>query len=158
HQDQWLPYLCVCRHLGRAGAAHPDPHPSQPSTGWLNPSVPCTLTQDMKLDGSRRFRHAMNFPAELVKGIQAQGVEQELVCIYIHSPCIFQDTHNSSVLNNYVLGAYLRSGHVAGLSQPVEIQIWHDMVLVSRTLVWAQTLGCLLLSSSLPWTPCPEDP
>ncbi|XP_074769755.1 adhesion G-protein coupled receptor G5 [Athene noctua] len=84
---------------------------------------------DMKRDGSSRFRHAMNFPAELVKGIQSQGVEQELVCIYIHSPCIFQDAHNSSVLNNYVLGAYLRSGHVAGLSQPVEIQIWHDMVL-----------------------------
>ncbi|XP_026712797.1 adhesion G-protein coupled receptor G5 [Athene cunicularia] len=120
--------LKLSSRMGEPGQ-HPDPHPSQPSTGWLNPSVPCTLTQDMKLDGSRRFRHAMNFPAELVKGIQAQGVEQELVCIYIHSPCIFQDTHNSSVLNNYVLGAYLRSGHVAGLSQPVEIQIWHDMVL-----------------------------
>uniref|UniRef100_A0A8C0EKP3 Uncharacterized protein n=1 Tax=Bubo bubo TaxID=30461 RepID=A0A8C0EKP3_BUBBB len=75
--------------------------------------------------------HAMNFPAELVEGIQAQRVEQELVCIYIHSPCIFQDAHNSSVLNDYVLGAYLRSGRVVGLSQPVEIQFWHDMVLVS---------------------------
>ncbi|NXL38025.1 AGRG5 protein, partial [Glaucidium brasilianum] len=42
---------------------------------------------------------------------------------------LLQDAHNSSVLNNYVLGAYLRSGRVAGLSQPVEIQIWHDMVL-----------------------------
>ncbi|XP_074737572.1 adhesion G-protein coupled receptor G5 [Strix uralensis] len=84
---------------------------------------------DRKLDGSRRFRHAMNFPAELVEGIQVQGVEQELVCIYIHSPCIFQDAHNSSVLNNYVLGAYLQSGRVVGLSQPVEIQFWHDMVL-----------------------------
>uniref|UniRef100_A0A8C8B9P4 Adhesion G protein-coupled receptor G5 n=1 Tax=Otus sunia TaxID=257818 RepID=A0A8C8B9P4_9STRI len=102
-----------------------------PSTGRLNPSVPCPLVQDRKLDGSRRFRHAMNFPAELVEGIQVQGVEQELVCIYIHSPCIFQDAHNSSVLNNYVLGAYLRSGRVVGLSQPVEIQFWHDMVLVS---------------------------
>uniref|UniRef100_A0A8C8B8J5 Adhesion G protein-coupled receptor G5 n=1 Tax=Otus sunia TaxID=257818 RepID=A0A8C8B8J5_9STRI len=117
---------------------HPDPHPSQPSTGRLNPSVPCPLVQDRKLDGSRRFRHAMNFPAELVEGIQVQGVEQELVCIYIHSPCIFQDAHNSSVLNNYVLGAYLRSGRVVGLSQPVEIQFWHDMVLVSRTPPRAQ--------------------
>ncbi|CAM9453537.1 unnamed protein product [Bubo scandiacus] len=84
---------------------------------------------DRKLDGSRRFRHAMNFPTELVEGIQVQGVEQELVCIYIHSPCIFQDAHNSSVLNDYVLGAYLRSGRVVGLSQPVEIQFWHYMVL-----------------------------
>lgn len=37
----------------------------------------------------------MNFPVELVKGNQAQGVEQELVCIYIHSPCIFQVSRRS---------------------------------------------------------------
>uniref|UniRef100_A0A8D0F1H6 Adhesion G protein-coupled receptor G5 n=1 Tax=Strix occidentalis caurina TaxID=311401 RepID=A0A8D0F1H6_STROC len=45
------------------------------------------------------------------------------------APQLLQDAHNSSVLNNYVLGAYLRSGRVVGLSQPVEIQFWHDMVL-----------------------------
>ncbi|XP_042653633.1 adhesion G-protein coupled receptor G5 isoform X4 [Tyto alba] len=84
---------------------------------------------DVKPGGSRRLGHAMKFPAELVESVQARGVEQKLVCIYIDSPCIFQDAHNSSVLNNNVLGAFLQSGHVAGLSQPVEIQFWHDMVL-----------------------------
>ncbi|NWI69464.1 AGRG5 protein, partial [Todus mexicanus] len=44
-----------------------------------------------------------------------------------------QDAHNSSVLNNDVLGAFLQSGPVARLSRPVEIQFWHDMVLVSRS-------------------------
>ncbi|NXC73996.1 AGRG5 protein, partial [Anhinga anhinga] len=42
---------------------------------------------------------------------------------------LLQDAHNSSVLNNHVLGAFLHSGLVAGLSRPVEIQFWHDMVL-----------------------------
>ncbi|NXI37394.1 AGRG5 protein, partial [Galbula dea] len=64
-----------------------------------------------------------------VEGIQAWRVEQKLVCIYIHSPCVFQDAHNSSVLNDDVLGAFLHGTHVAGLSRPVEIQFWHDMVL-----------------------------
>ncbi|KAM9625783.1 adhesion G-protein coupled receptor G5 isoform 2-T2 [Morphnus guianensis] len=134
---------------------------------------------DVKRGGGRRLRHAMNFPVELMEGIKARGVEQKLVCIYIHSPCIFQvsrrsshrpaehpwpaacpprhqppplrcsgqagcpgdpglspqaphllqDVHNNSVLNDDVLGAFLRSGHVAGLSRPVEIQFWHNMVL-----------------------------
>ncbi|XP_019330524.1 PREDICTED: adhesion G-protein coupled receptor G5 [Aptenodytes forsteri] len=84
---------------------------------------------DVKLSGGRRLGRTMNFPAELVEGVQAQGVEQKLVCIYIHNSCIFQDAHNSSVLNNYVLGAFLQSGHVAGLSRPVKIQFWHDRVL-----------------------------
>ncbi|KAM6194958.1 adhesion G-protein coupled receptor G5-like [Sarcoramphus papa] len=101
----------------------------------LNPSLPCPPAQDVKPGSGRRLRHAMNFPAELMEGIRARGVEQELVCIYIHSPCMFQaprllqDAHNSSVLNNNVLGAFLQSGHVAGLSRPVEIQFWHDTVL-----------------------------
>ncbi|NXV91318.1 AGRG5 protein, partial [Calonectris borealis] len=42
---------------------------------------------------------------------------------------LLQDAHNSSVLNNNVLGAFLQSGRVAGLSRPVEIRFWHDMVL-----------------------------
>ncbi|NXJ95979.1 AGRG5 protein, partial [Corythaixoides concolor] len=64
-----------------------------------------------------------------VEGIQAQGAEQKLVCIYIRSSCIFQDAHNSSVLNDDVLGAFLQSGRVDGLSRPVKIQFWHDTVL-----------------------------
>ncbi|XP_064885262.1 adhesion G-protein coupled receptor G5 isoform X4 [Columba livia] len=77
----------------------------------------------------KKFKHSMNFPADLMEGVQAQGVEQRLVYIYIHSPCIFQDAHNSSVLNDDVQGAFLQSGEVVGLSHPVEIQFWHDMVL-----------------------------
>ncbi|XP_010117120.1 PREDICTED: LOW QUALITY PROTEIN: probable G-protein coupled receptor 114 [Chlamydotis macqueenii] len=84
---------------------------------------------DVTPAGGARFRHAMNFPAELVEGIQELEAEQELICIYIHSACIFQDAHNSSVLNNDILGAFLQSGHVAGLSRPVKIQFWHDTVL-----------------------------
>ncbi|XP_075289890.1 adhesion G-protein coupled receptor G5-like isoform X4 [Opisthocomus hoazin] len=84
---------------------------------------------DMKPGGGSRLRHAMNFPAELMEGVQAREAEQKLVCIYIHSPCLFHDADNSSVLNDDVLGAFLQSGSVAGLSRPVEIQFWHDMVL-----------------------------
>ncbi|NWW85054.1 AGRG5 protein, partial [Rhynochetos jubatus] len=42
---------------------------------------------------------------------------------------LLQDTHNSSVLNDHVLGAFLQHGCVAGLSRPVEIQFWHNTVL-----------------------------
>ncbi|NWH24333.1 AGRG5 protein, partial [Grus americana] len=42
---------------------------------------------------------------------------------------LLQDAHNSSVLNNDVLGAFLQSGRVAGLSRPMEIRFWHDTVL-----------------------------
>ncbi|XP_075621946.1 adhesion G-protein coupled receptor G5 isoform X2 [Balearica regulorum gibbericeps] len=84
---------------------------------------------DVKPGGGERLRHTLNFPAELVEGVKVREVEQKLVCIYIHSPCIFQDAHNSSVLNDDVLGAFLQSGRVAGLSRPVEIQFWHDTVL-----------------------------
>uniref|UniRef100_A0A8C0AR70 Uncharacterized protein n=1 Tax=Buteo japonicus TaxID=224669 RepID=A0A8C0AR70_9AVES len=57
------------------------------------------------------------------------------------APHLLQDVHNNSVLNDNVLGAFLRSGHVAGLSRPVEIQFWHDMVLVSRTPLPARAGG-----------------
>uniref|UniRef100_A0A8C4UW71 Adhesion G protein-coupled receptor G5 n=1 Tax=Falco tinnunculus TaxID=100819 RepID=A0A8C4UW71_FALTI len=81
------------------------------------------------------LRHAMNFPVELMEGIQERGAQQELVCIYIHTAHLPHhpppDTNNSSVLNNDVLGAFLQSRRVAGLSHPVEIQFWHDMMLVT---------------------------
>ncbi|XP_062442825.1 adhesion G-protein coupled receptor G5-like [Rhea pennata] len=73
--------------------------------------------------------HAMRFPAELMKGVQGKEVQQKLVCIYIHSPCIFQDAHNSSVLNDNILGAFLQNVRVTNLSQPVEIQFRHNKVL-----------------------------
>lgn len=38
----------------------------------------------------------MSFPAELMEGMQAREVEQKLICIYIHSPCIFRVSYRSS--------------------------------------------------------------
>nr|XP_013804084.1 PREDICTED: uncharacterized protein LOC106489447 [Apteryx mantelli mantelli] len=80
-------------------------------------------------------QHAMRFPAELMKDIQAGEVEQKLICIYIHSPCIFQDARNSSVLNDHILGAFLRNVRVTNLSQPVEIQFQHNKVLDSSNAI-----------------------
>ncbi|XP_040426822.1 adhesion G-protein coupled receptor G5 isoform X5 [Cygnus olor] len=75
-----------------------------------------------------QFEHAIRFPEELMRGIRAQE-EQTLVCIYIHSSYIFLDKQNSSVLNNHILGAFLKNRTVTGLRRPVEIQFWHNMVL-----------------------------
>ncbi|NWZ18785.1 AGRG5 protein, partial [Asarcornis scutulata] len=66
-----------------------------------------------------------------MKGMRARE-EHKLICIYIHSPSIFLDEQNSSVLNNHILGAFLQNRTVTGLRRPVEIQFWHNMVLVSR--------------------------
>lgn len=75
----------------------PCPTLRQPSLGWLNPSPSCPLAQDTKPGGrDKKFKHSMNFPADLIEGVQAQGVEQRLVYIYIHSPCIFQVSRRSS--------------------------------------------------------------
>ncbi|XP_025959821.2 adhesion G-protein coupled receptor G5 [Dromaius novaehollandiae] len=89
------------------------------------------VTSEMAQDREQRSTpwHAMRFPAELMKGVRAREVEQKLVCIYIHSPCIFQDARNSSVLNNNILGAFLRNSRVTNLSRPVEIQFHHNKVL-----------------------------
>lgn len=42
----------------------------------------------------------------------------------------FQKDINSSLLNNYVLGAQLSHGHVSNLSEPVNISFWHNQSLV----------------------------
>ncbi|KAM9182757.1 adhesion G-protein coupled receptor G5 [Mergus octosetaceus] len=73
-------------------------------------------------------KHAIRFPVELMQGIRARE-EHKLICIYIHSPYIFLDEQNSSVLNNHILGAFLQNRTVTGLRRPVEIQFWHNMVL-----------------------------
>ncbi|XP_068812160.1 adhesion G-protein coupled receptor G5 isoform X1 [Struthio camelus] len=91
-----------------------------------------------------RVQHAMYFPAELMQDIQAREVEQKLVCIYIHSPCIFQDARNSSVLNDNILGAFLPKVYVTNLPQPVEIQFQHDKVLDTSNATcvsWLQGAG-----------------
>lgn len=42
----------------------------------------------------------------------------------------FQKDINSSVLNNYVLGAQLSHGQVSNLREPVNISFWHNQSLV----------------------------
>ncbi|XP_035754709.1 adhesion G-protein coupled receptor G5 [Egretta garzetta] len=103
--------------------------------------------QGVKSGAERRLRHAMSFPAELMEGIRAREVEQKLICIYIHSPCIFRHAHpitHPTLLSNSVLGAFLQSGRVAGLSHPVEIQFWHNMVLDASNAIcvfWQPSTG-----------------
>ncbi|XP_063653901.1 adhesion G-protein coupled receptor G5 isoform X3 [Pan troglodytes] len=45
-----------------------------------------------------------------------------------------QDENNSSLLNNYVLGAQLSHGHVNNLRDPVNISFWHNQSLEGYTL------------------------
>jgi hypothetical protein len=45
-------------------------------------------------------------------------------------PLPFQDNKNSTLLNNYVLGAQLDHTHVNNLSEPVNISFWHNQSLV----------------------------
>lgn len=63
--------------------------------------------------------------------------------VFRHSPqepWLLQDEQNSSVLNNHILGAFLQNRAVTGLGQPVEIQFWHNLVLVSRAPLWAPVM------------------
>ncbi|XP_063467895.1 adhesion G-protein coupled receptor G5 isoform X10 [Symphalangus syndactylus] len=46
----------------------------------------------------------------------------------------FQDENNSSLLNNYVLGAQLSHGHVNNLRDPVNISFWHNQSLEGYNL------------------------
>ncbi|XP_063467891.1 adhesion G-protein coupled receptor G5 isoform X6 [Symphalangus syndactylus] len=56
----------------------------------------------------------------------------------------FQDENNSSLLNNYVLGAQLSHGHVNNLRDPVNISFWHNQSLqLSPALVPAELLAPL---------------
>lgn len=45
-------------------------------------------------------------------------------------PLPFQDDKNSSLLNNYVLGAQLDRRPVNNLQRPVNISFWHNRSLV----------------------------
>ncbi|NXL84084.1 AGRG5 protein, partial [Alectura lathami] len=90
-----------------------------------------------------------------MEGVQAWE-EQKLICIHIHSSGIFLDEHNSSVLNNDILGAFLQNRRVSRLRRPVQIQFSHNMELdasnatcvfwvpaagVGRTGTWSRE-GC----------------
>nr|XP_031536499.1 adhesion G-protein coupled receptor G5 isoform X1 [Vicugna pacos]XP_031536500.1 adhesion G-protein coupled receptor G5 isoform X1 [Vicugna pacos] len=91
-------------------------------------------------------QHAMQFPAELTRdACRTHQRELRLICIYFSTTHFFQDGQsrvgtgpflgasqkdiNSSLLNNYVLGAQLGHGHVHNLSEPVNISFWHNQSL-----------------------------
>ncbi|KAK7804479.1 hypothetical protein U0070_022097 [Myodes glareolus] len=72
--------------------------------------------------------HGMQFPAELTKDacVASQPVGLRLICIYFFTAQLFQDDSNSSLLNNYVLGAQLDHRAVNNLQNPVNISFWHN--------------------------------
>ncbi|XP_063103454.1 adhesion G-protein coupled receptor G5 isoform X5 [Cavia porcellus] len=80
-----------------------------------------------------RARHAMHFPAELTRDACSTPVrprELRLICIYFFTNSFFQDDKNSSLLNNYVLGAQLDQRRVKNLRDLVNISFWHNQSLV----------------------------
>ncbi|XP_027795019.2 adhesion G-protein coupled receptor G5 isoform X2 [Marmota flaviventris] len=82
-----------------------------------------------------RVPHAMQFPAELTReACAARPRELRLICVYFFTTYFFQDESNSSLLNNYVLGAQLDHSHVDNLTEPVNISFWHNQSLEGYTL------------------------
>ncbi|XP_063467897.1 adhesion G-protein coupled receptor G5 isoform X11 [Symphalangus syndactylus] len=90
-------------------------------------------------------QHAMQFPAELTQdACKTHPRELRLICIYFSNTHFFKDENNSSLLNNYVLGAQLSHGHVNNLRDPVNISFWHNQSLqLSPALVPAELLAPL---------------
>lgn len=82
-----------------------------------------------------RVPHAMQFPAELTRAAcKARPRPLRLLCIYFFTTYFFQDESNSSLLNNYVLGAQLDHSNVENLTEPVNISFWHNKSLEGYTL------------------------
>ncbi|XP_030877097.1 adhesion G-protein coupled receptor G5 isoform X1 [Leptonychotes weddellii] len=78
--------------------------------------------------------HAMQFPAELTQdACRTPPRELRLICVYFFTDYFFQNI-NSSLLNNYVLGAQLGHGHVSNLSEPINISFWHNQSLEGYTV------------------------
>ncbi|CAH7079765.1 Adgrg5 [Phodopus roborovskii] len=80
--------------------------------------------------------HAMQFPAELTKGacVTSRPAELRLICIYFFRAHLFQDDNNSSLLNNYVLGAQLDHRPVNNLQKPINVSFWHNQSLEGYTV------------------------
>ncbi|XP_025124514.2 adhesion G-protein coupled receptor G5 isoform X5 [Bubalus bubalis] len=77
----------------------------------------------------------MQFPAELTQNAcRTRSRDLRLICIYFSSTRFFQKDINSSLLNNYVLGAQLSHGYVSNLSEPVNISFWHNQSLEGYTV------------------------
>nr|XP_048288129.1 adhesion G-protein coupled receptor G5 isoform X2 [Myodes glareolus] len=90
--------------------------------------------------------HGMQFPAELTKDacVASQPVGLRLICIYFFTAQLFQDDSNSSLLNNYVLGAQLDHRAVNNLQNPVNISFWHNRSLEGYTVTcvfWKEGAG-----------------
>ncbi|XP_050000472.1 adhesion G-protein coupled receptor G5 isoform X2 [Alexandromys fortis] len=80
--------------------------------------------------------HGMQFPAELTKKacVASQPASLRLICVYFFTAQLFQDDSNSSLLNNYVLGAQLDNRTVKNLQNPVNISFWHNRSLEGYTV------------------------
>ncbi|XP_075851786.1 adhesion G-protein coupled receptor G5 [Microcebus murinus] len=79
--------------------------------------------------------HAMQFPAELTRdACRTRPRELRLVCVYFFTDTFFKDDENSSLLNDYVLGARLSHGRVSDLADPVNISFWHNRSLEGYTV------------------------
>ncbi|XP_074258443.1 adhesion G-protein coupled receptor G5 isoform X1 [Saimiri boliviensis] len=88
----------------------------------------------MKRVPQARSQHAMQFPSELtLDACKTRPRELRLICIYFSNAHFFKDENNSSLLNNYVLGARLSHGHVNNLRDPVNISFWHNQSLEGYT-------------------------
>ncbi|XP_008770520.2 adhesion G-protein coupled receptor G5 isoform X2 [Rattus norvegicus] len=90
--------------------------------------------------------HAMQFPAELTKNacVTSRPAELRLICVYFFTAHLFQDDRNSSLLNNYVLGAQLDHRPVNNLQRPVNISFWHNRSLEGYTVTcvfWKEGAG-----------------
>ncbi|XP_007946223.1 adhesion G-protein coupled receptor G5 [Orycteropus afer afer] len=85
-----------------------------------------------------RAPHSMQFPAALTQevcGRQARSHrELRLICVYFYTTFFFQDKSNSSLLNDYVLGAQLDHNHVRNLGEPINISFWHNKSLEGYVL------------------------
>lgn len=76
-----------------------------------------------------RARHAMQFPSELTrKACRTRRRELRLICMYFFTTRLFPHD-NSSLLNDYVLGAQLEHEHVDNLTEPINISFWHNQTL-----------------------------
>ncbi|XP_008066236.2 adhesion G-protein coupled receptor G5 [Carlito syrichta] len=89
--------------------------------------------------------HAMQFPADLTReACRTRPRQLRLICIYYFTNYFFKDEDNSSLLNNYVLGAQLSHGPVENLRDPVNISFWHNQSLEGYTVTcvfWKEGAG-----------------
>ncbi|XP_055268657.1 adhesion G-protein coupled receptor G5 isoform X2 [Moschus berezovskii] len=140
----WAPFLCLCLLASQSRMAEA----SQETLNWME-----------KMEVAARGRSSMS-SAELIHGLELklfnasfwghnltlqtrniQALAFKLNCNFaglsLSSAALEkvpQKDINSSLLNNYVLGAQLSHGHVSNLSEPVNISFWHNQSLEGYTV------------------------